>query len=99
MKNYDLMIVFKPNFDGEEVNAAIEKLSSIASDFGGKVESVDKSGRKKLAYEISGFRDGFVANLIVALPEDKVAEYKRQLRLTDSIIRTMFTIQSDKVSA
>lgn len=99
MKNYDLMIVFKPNFDGEEVNAAIEKLSSIASDFGGKVESVDKSGRKKLAYEIAGFRDGFIANLIVSLPEDKVAEYKRQLRLTDSIIRTMFTVQADKVSA
>ncbi len=91
MKNYELMVVFKPNMDTEETNSAIEKLSATASELNGKVESVDKVGRKKLAYEVAGFRDGFFATIIVALPEAQVAEFKRQLRLNDSVIRTMLT--------
>lgn len=91
MKNYELMVVFKPNLDTEEVNAVVEKLSSTVSEMGGKVESVDKTGRKKLAYEVAGFRDGFFSTVILSLPEAQVAEFKRQLRLNDNVIRTMFT--------
>lgn len=99
MKNYELMVVFKPNLDTEEVGAAIDKLSSVVADLGGKVENVEKTGRKKLAYEVAGFRDGFFATIVVALPETQVSEFKRQLRLTDSVIRTMFTEAAVKVGA
>lgn len=91
MKNYELMVVFKPNLDTEDVNAIFEKLDSTVSEIGGKVVSVDKTGRKKLAYEVAGFRDGFFSTIILSLPEAQVAEFKRQLRLNDNVIRTMFT--------
>ena len=90
MKKYELMSVFKPNLDSEEVEKIIEKINSIITDFGGSVESVDKAGRKKLAYDIQNFRDGYFTTTILALPADKVAEFKRQLRLNDNILRTMF---------
>lgn len=90
MKKYELMSVFKPNLDSEEVEKIIEKINSIITDFGGSVESVDKAGRKKLAYDIQNFRDGYFATTILSLPADKVAEFKRQLRLNDNILRTMF---------
>jgi small subunit ribosomal protein S6 len=98
MKNYELMTIFKPNLDAEEVDKVIEKISSIVTEFGGNVVSVDKSGRKKLAYEIQNFRDGFFTTSILTLPADKVAEFKRQLRLTDSILRTMFMESAEKAS-
>jgi small subunit ribosomal protein S6 len=98
MKNYELMTIFKPNLDAEEVDKVIEKISSIVTDFGGSIVSVDKSGRKKLAYEIQNFRDGFFTTTILALPADKVAEFKRQLRLTDSILRTMFMESTENAS-
>lgn len=91
MKQYELMTVFKPNLDAEEVDKLIEKINTVVADFGGKVESVDKAGRKKLAYEIQNFRDGYFSTTIMSLPADKVAEFKRQLRLNDNILRTMFT--------
>ena len=90
MKKYELMTVFKPNLDAEEVDKAVEALGKTASDLKGKVDSVDKTGRKKLAYEIQNFRDGYFATTILSLPADKVAEFKRQLRLNDNILRTMF---------
>ncbi len=98
MRNYELMTIFKPNLDAEEVDKLIEKIDSIIADFGGKVESTDKVGRKKLAYEIQNFRDGFFATTILVLPADKVAEFKRQLRLNDNILRTMFMEVAEKAS-
>ena len=98
MKKYELLTIFKPNLDAEEVDKLIEKLESVIKDFGGSVDSVDKAGRKKLAYEIQSFRDGFFSTLILSLPADKIAEFKRQLRLNDNILRTMFVEVSEKAS-
>ena len=98
MKNYELMVIFKPNLDAEEVDKAIEKLESTVNEFSGSVVSTEKSGRKKLAYDIQNFRDGFFSTLVLALPADKVAEFKRQLRLIDSILRTMFVETKAKAS-
>lgn len=98
MKNYELMTIFKPNLDAEEVDKIIEKISSTITEFGGNVVSTNKSGRKKLAYEIQNFRDGFFSTMVLALPADKVAEFKRQLRLNDNILRIMFMEVSSKAS-
>lgn len=98
MKKYELMSVFKPNLDAEEVDKIIDKINSVITEFGGSVDSVDKAGRKKLAYDIQNFRDGYFATTILSLPADKVAEFKRQLRLNDNILRTMFMEVSEKAS-
>lgn len=98
MKTYELLAIFKPNLDAEEVDKAIVKISNNVSEFGGKVESTDKIGRKKLAYDVENFRDGFFTSFIMELPADKVAEFKRQLRLNDNVLRTMFLEVSKKAS-
>lgn len=99
MRNYELLTVFKPNLDAEEVDKLIAKIGDTIVEFGGKVESTDKMGRKKLAYDIQNFRDGFFASLILSLPAEKVAEFKRQLKLNDNILRTMFMEVSEKANA
>ena len=98
MKTYELLAIFKPNLDAEEIDKAVEAVSTVITEFGGKVDSVDKIGRKKLAFDVQSFRDGFFTSMILALPADKVAEFKRQLRLNDNIIRTMFVEMSKKAA-
>ena len=98
MKQYELMTIFKPNLDGEEVDKIIEKINAVITEFGGNIVSMDKSGRKKLAYEIRNFRDGFFVTTVLSLPADKIAEFKRQLKLNDNILRTMFLEVSSKAS-
>ena len=99
MKTYELMTIFKPNLDAEEVDKVIEKINSDITEFGGNVVSTDKGGRKKLAYEIQNFRDGFFATTVLSIPAEKIAEFKRQLRLNDNILRTMFMEVSAKAMA
>lgn len=98
MKTYELMTIFKPNLDAEEVDKLIDKIGATIVEYGGKVESTDKVGRKKLAYEIQNFRDGYFSTSILSLPADKIAEFKRQLRLNDNILRTMFMETAAKAS-
>lgn len=98
MKNYELMTIFKPNLDAEEVDKVIEKINSTIVEFGGSVVSTDKGGRKKLAYEIQNFRDGFFATTVLSIPADKIAEFKRQLKLNDNILRIMFMETAVKAS-
>ena len=98
MKTYELLTIFKPNLDADEIDKAVAKISANVDEFGGKVESTDKIGRKKLAFDIENFRDGFFTSLVMELPADKVAEFKRQLRLNDNVLRTMFLEVSKKAS-
>jgi len=96
MKNYDLFTVIKPNLDNDEADKVVAKVEDIVKTLGGSVSDCDKMGRKKLAYEVAGFTDGFMVNQVVSLPSEKVSELKRQIKLNDSIIRTMFTSKETK---
>lgn len=90
MKNYELLTIFKPNLDADEVDKNLAKLEETIASYKGKVVETDKVGRKKLAYNVQKFRDGFFVNQILSLPEDKVSDFKRQLKLNENILRIMF---------
>ena len=99
MKNYELLTVFKPSLDSEEMDKVVEKITEEIKAFQGTVVSVDKMGRKKLAYDVQGYRDGFFANLIVSLPAESIVEFKRNLKLNDNVLRFMFLEVSKKAQA
>ncbi len=93
MKNYELFTIIEPNLDNEETEKVIAKIEDIVKNLDGKVVNCDKIGRKKLAYEIAGHTDGFVVNQVISVAEDKIVELKRQIKLNDSIIRSMLTVK------
>ncbi len=98
MKKYELLTIYKPNLDTEDVDKNLEKFDAELTEMGGKVESRDKMGRRKLAYDIQKSRDGFFVNTILSMPADKVADLKRSLKLNDNVLRTMFLEVSEKAS-
>ena len=93
MKKYDLFTIIKPNLDNEEADKVVARVEEIVKTLGGEVFECDKMGRKKLAFEVAGFTDGFMVNQVVNVPADKIVDLKRQLKLNDSVIRVMFTIK------
>lgn len=96
MKNYELLAVFKPSLDQEELDKVVESISEEIKSYKGSVASVDKMGRKKLAYDVQGYRDGFFANIIVSLPAESIVEFKRNLKLNENVLRFMFMEVSKK---
>ena len=96
MKTYELFTIIKPNLDNDEADKVVAKVEDVIKSLGGSVSECDKIGRKKLAYEAAGYTDGFMVNQVLSIDGDKISELKRQIRLNDSIIRTMFTTKEDK---
>ena len=75
MKNYELLTVFKPSLDSEELDSVIEKFSEEIKSYKGSVESIDKMGRKKLAYDVQGYRDGYFTTMIISVPAESISKF------------------------
>jgi len=99
MKNYELLMVFKPSLDSEELDKEVEKISKDVTTYKGSVNSVEKMGRKKLAYDVQSYRDGYFTVMSAAIPAENVAEFKRSLKLNENIIRYMFMEEPKKAQA
>ena len=98
LRTYELLSIIKPNIDSEEFDKIVAKIEENIATLGGKVVSTDKMGRKRLAFEVASFRDGFFVAQKLQIPADKVVDFKRMLKLNDNVIRTMF-VEASKVSA
>ena len=90
MKNYELLTVLKPSLDSEELDKVVDKISEEIKSYKGSVSSVDKMGRKKLAYDVQGYRDGFFTTMVVSVPAESIVEFKRNLKLNENVLRFMF---------
>ena len=97
LKKYELLSVIKPNLDIDEVDKVILSLEETISKFGGKVSNNDKLGRKKLAYDIENYRDGFFVVTKLELEGKKVFDLKRNLKLNDNFLRVMLVEDTAKV--
>ncbi len=96
MKNYELLAIFKPSLDSEELDKVVDKISEDVKSLKGSVSSVDKMGRKKLAYDVQGYRDGYFTTMIVSIPAESVVDFKRNLKLNENILRFMFMEEAKK---
>lgn len=99
MKNYELLAVFKPSLDNEELEAVLNKITAEVESYKGSIVSIDKMGRKKLAYDVQGYRDGFFATVVLSVPAESIVEFKRNLKLNDNVLRFMFMEVSKKAQA
>ena len=55
---YEVMFIVRPDVEDEEADKLIAGFSSTVTNGGGQVKSVEKMGRRKLAYMVRKFNDG-----------------------------------------
>jgi small subunit ribosomal protein S6 len=49
---YEVMFIVRPDVEDEEADKLIESLSNTVKTGGGSVKTVEKLGRRKLAYQV-----------------------------------------------
>nr|MCR5147270.1 30S ribosomal protein S6 [Clostridia bacterium] len=92
--------IFRPNLDTDEIEKLIEKFDESLAALDVKIVSRDKIGRKKLAYDIKNFRDGYFVDTIVTVPAENISELKTQMKHNENILRTMFLeVSAEPVNA
>ncbi len=64
-------------------------------DGGGEVKAVEKMGRRRLAYTVRKFNDGFYVLLTVVAAGSLVGEIERRLRVSEQVIK-FITVRMDE---
>jgi len=87
VNEYELMYVLHPRLTAEELDAAVERISALVSGPGGQVLSVDRWGRRRLAYPIDRNLEGYyVLSTFRASPEI-CQPLENQLNLSEDVLR------------
>lgn len=87
MKKYEIMYIIRPNIDDEAKKALVERFNSVLTDNGAELTNVKEWGKRRLAYEINDFRDGYYMILTVMSNPEAVQEFDRLAKISEDMIR------------
>ncbi len=91
---YETIFIVRPDLSEEDTAAVVEKFKTLAADHG-TVESVDEWGKRRLAYEINDFNDGYYVLMNFTAAPDFPAELDRVYKITDGIIRSIIVCKDE----
>ncbi|MGB9792333.1 MAG: 30S ribosomal protein S6 [Thermacetogeniaceae bacterium] len=87
MRAYETLFILKPDLEEEAINALIEKFVNLIQENQGTVEQVNRWGRKRMAYEIKKYRDGYYTLILFQSEPAAAKELDRVMRLSDEVLR------------
>ncbi|BAC15435.1 30S ribosomal protein S6 [Oceanobacillus iheyensis] len=89
MRKYEIMYIIRPDIEEEAQTALIERFNTILTDNGAEIDKVDEKGKRRLAYEINDYRDGYYVIINFRGSEEAINEFDRLAKFNDDIIRHM----------
>ncbi len=95
MRKYEIIFVVRPDVPEEELDKLIAQMEGVVTGAGGRVEKVEKMGRRRLAYRIQRHREGFYVFFAVEGSGDTVKEFERRLKVIDTVIKFL-TVRIDE---
>lgn len=96
MRAYEAMYVLRPDLEEEQLAAAIERFGSLIREQGGEVEQVNRWGKRRLAYEVKKFREGYYVLLHFRGRPEAARELERVFRISEDVIRYLITRRPEK---
>lgn len=94
MNKYESVIIIKPTLTEKETKDTINKYKENFEKFSNQPVKVEDLGKKKLAYEIQGNKEGsYAVFTFYGKPED-ISETERQYRIDDNVMKFM-TVKMD----
>jgi small subunit ribosomal protein S6 len=85
------MYIIRPNIEDEAKKALVERFNTILTDNGAELTEAKEWGKRRLAYEINDFRDGYYPLVKVNSDAAAVEEFSRLAKISEDIIRHMVT--------
>lgn len=95
MRKYEVMYIIRPNIEDEAKKALVERFNNVLSENGAEVTEAKEWGKRRLAYEINDFRDGYYMLLQVNTESAAVQEFDRLAKISEDIIRHIVIKKED----
>jgi len=94
-RTYELMFIVRPDMTDEDLDKLISTLQATVTSSEGAVTSVDKMGKRRLAYTVRRFHDGLYVLMVVEGGGAVIHELERRLRVTEPVIKFL-TVRIDE---
>ena len=95
MRNYEIMFIVNPTVAEEEIDKINSQIEGIVTSGSGKIEKIEKMGKRRLAYEIDKHREGYYVLFVIVANGEIVKECERRLRVMDPVIKYI-TVRTDE---
>jgi len=92
---YELMFILRPDMTEEDQDKLIANLEGQVGTAGGTVKSVERMGKRRLAYLVRKFQDGIYVLMVLEGDGAMVKEVERRLRVTEPVIK-FITVRVDE---
>jgi small subunit ribosomal protein S6 len=102
MKEYEAMLILKPDLQAEELNKVSQELQETIKKEKGEIVSAQKwSDKRPLAYELRvpatgghvKYKDGIYFLLTFKINTAAIAKLNQSLKLNDNVLRTLITVK------
>jgi small subunit ribosomal protein S6 len=91
MRRYELMLVLRPDTADDRVQQILDRTTRGIAEGEGQVVKVSPWGRRRLAYPISGQREGSYFIVVFDAPSESIDELERGLNITEEVMRHLIT--------
>jgi small subunit ribosomal protein S6 len=95
MRNYEIIFIVRPDLTEEDVDKLIAQMEGVVASTGGKLEKVEKLGRRRLAYRVQKQREGIYVLFQLQGSGDTIKEFERRLKVIDTVIKYL-TVRIDE---
>jgi small subunit ribosomal protein S6 len=99
VRQYELVYIAPPETTEEVLADLHSQVATVVERFGGTIEKTETWGRRRLAYEIAGHREGAYVLEVINGPGALTAELDRRLRVLDAVMRHMIVRVDEDLAA
>jgi small subunit ribosomal protein S6 len=90
-----MIVILRADLSETDQSEMFDTIGSWIEASQGEVASIDHWGRRRMAYEIDGQRDGYYILYQLNLPPQAPAELERDLRLNENVLRHLIIRKED----
>jgi small subunit ribosomal protein S6 len=95
-KLYEGMYILNASLSDEAMKKALQRITKTIEDEGGEIHKMHDQGRKKLAYEIGGHKQGQYYVLFFSVVPSVIDKMWKEYHLNEDLIRFM-TLRADHI--
>lgn len=94
---YETTFIVNAALEDNDVEAVITKVTGYIENHGGKIQEIDKWGRRRLAYPINKKYNGFYVHIIFDSNSNTIPILERFMVLEDTVLRHLTLVLPDKL--
>ena len=89
VRQYELVYILPPETTEQQATELHDQVATVVSRLHGQIEKTENWGRRRLAYEIGKFKEGFYVLDVINGDGELMKELDRRLKVIDQVIRHM----------